>query len=228
MSVLTAAFARTSVQLMHEMVASDELVARVIEALTRWCAGNSVTLKYPVSPETQIERDFRTCGDDIWEMLEWLRADLGVIVYKMDGPRFFHQESQGYELLNIRRKIVPLTPRIIANHLRVVADIPPPPELLGQVILLLEHWRSKSGNTDQHPIQADTPIMQGFRTRGDSTEDMLVWISDELDMVFAEDFDHRRYLKEKGSLTELLHPFRKLEPITPQIIADNLRAVRMP
>jgi hypothetical protein len=57
---------------------------------------------------------------------------------------------------------------------------------------------------------------------------MLVWISDELDMVFAEAFDHRRYLKERGSPWELLDPFRKLEPITPKIIADNLRAVRMP
>lgn len=228
MSVLTAEFARYSVQPMQEMVASDELIARVIQALTRWCAGNSVTLKYPMGPETQIERDFRISGDDIWEMLDWLRSDLDVIIYRLNGPNYFRQESIGFELRNLRRTIEPLTPRIVANHLRVVVDSPPSPELVDQVISLLDQWGATAGIRLPNPIRADTQIVGGFRRRSDSTEDMLDWVCDELDMVFAEEFDHRRYLKERGSPWELLQPFRKVEPITPQIITDNLREVRMP
>jgi hypothetical protein len=191
-----------------------ELTDIVVATLDRWLQDHIGPLKWLLAADTPIEDAFRIFGDDIWEMLEWLQAELHLdLDDEFSGYRYFTQEGNRFW---DQRPVEPLTPGVIARHLR------PIPELTSRVMLAISRWCIGSGVAHRRPVLASLWIEDVLSIRGRKTDEMLASVLEQLRMALADDFEPKRHLKGPLSLGGLLRG-RPPEPLTPDILARYLR-----
>lgn len=184
--------------------------------MSKWFELHWGTLREPLTLDTQVERTYRISGDDIWEMLEWVVAELPPDPNRgFMGPQHFYQESGMLQ----RRPFEPLTPRVFARYLL------PVPELTLKVMEAISIWCIAKGIEPRMPVLATHWIEDIVAIRGRRTQQMIASVCEQLNMTLSDDFESRRHLQHPNLL---LYFFTNPPiPLSPQLLAEYLLPVDM-
>ncbi len=191
---------------------SPDLNETVLAAMKLWFEVHWGPLRPPLTLDTPIEDAYGISGDDIWEMLEWVQDRLQLdLADEFFGPLYFHQEGRRFW----KRRVEPLTPRIVARSLL------PIPDLTLRVMLAISRWCIGEGVGHHRPVLASLWVEDVLSIRGERTQQMIASVCEQLKMILSDDFEPRRHLRHRNLLWSLIAG--PPVPLTPQLLADHLR-----